>query len=182
MSEVCNDVSVEPHLQPLSGEVLSGASANTDDGARLDIAANGFWGGRLERAYFDVRIFNPHAPSNRQQTLTSTYRSHERAKIRAYEQRIREVEHSSFTPLIMSLTGGAGPAATICLKRLASMLSEKGDQPYSSTLALMRCKLSFTLLRSSIQAIRGARSAAGRAFRHEVLPADLVISEAGFDT
>lgn len=182
LSEVCNDVCVEPHLQPLSGEVLTGASANTEDGARLDIAANGFWGGRFERAYFDVRVFNPHAPSNRQQTLTSTYRTHERAKVRAYEQRIREVEHGSFTPLVMSLTGGAGPAATICFKRMASLLSEKWDQPYCSTLALMRCKLSFALLRSSIQCIRGARSAAGRASRQVILPADLIISEAGFDT
>ena len=57
LSEVCNDVCVEPHLQPLSGEVLTGASANTEEGARLDIAANGFWGGRFERAYFDVRVF-----------------------------------------------------------------------------------------------------------------------------
>ena len=39
--------------------MLNGASANTDDGAWLDIAANGFWGGKFERAYFDVRVFNP---------------------------------------------------------------------------------------------------------------------------
>ena len=30
-------------LQPLTGEVLSGASAIREDAARLDIAANGFW-------------------------------------------------------------------------------------------------------------------------------------------
>ena len=36
MSEVCNDVSVEPHLQPITSEQLSGVSANTQDGARLD--------------------------------------------------------------------------------------------------------------------------------------------------
>ena len=34
-------------------------SANTNDHARLDIAANGFWGGRFERAFFDIRVFNP---------------------------------------------------------------------------------------------------------------------------
>ena len=129
MSEVCNDVCIEPRVQPLLGEVFLAAGAS----ARLDIATNGFWGGWIERAYFDVRIFNPHAPSNRQQILTSTNRTHEQAKVRAYEQRIREVKHGSFTPPpIMSLTGGAGPAATICFKRLASMLSEKRDQSYSS--------------------------------------------------
>ncbi len=55
----------------ITNETLRGASAIKEDGARLDIAANGFWGGRFERAYryFDVRIFNPHAPSNRQQSI-----------------------------------------------------------------------------------------------------------------
>ena len=177
MSEVCSDVCLEPNLQPITNETLRGASAITEDGARLDIAANGFWGGRFEKAYFDVRIFNPHAPSNRQQCLAGTYRKHERIKIRAYEQRVREVEHGSFTPLVMSLSGGCGNAASICYKRLASMLAEKWDQPYSSTLAWMRCKLSFALLRSAIQCIRGARSASGRAFHHVIPPTDLVLAE-----
>ena len=118
MTEVCHDVCIEPALQPVTGELLSGASANTDDGARLDVAASGFWGGRHERAFFDVRIFNPHAASNRQ-PIPTCYRKHENAKNRAYEQRIREIEHGSFTPLVMSATGGMGNAATICYKRLA---------------------------------------------------------------
>ena len=62
LSEVCNNVVTEPHLQPLSGETLQYKTANCDDNARLDIAANGFWGGQFERSYFDVRIFNPSAP------------------------------------------------------------------------------------------------------------------------
>ena len=62
LTEVCSDVCIEPHLQPLSGEALQGASSNVRDGARLDIAANGFWGGRYERTFFDVRIFYPHGP------------------------------------------------------------------------------------------------------------------------
>ena len=162
MTEVCHDVCVEPTLQPITGEVLSNATAISDDGARLDIAANGFWGGRSERAFFDVRVFNPHAPSNRQ-PLPTCYRKHENQKKRAYEQRVREVEHGSFTPLVMSLTGGLGNAALVCYKRLASLISAKRDVPYSSTMAWIRCSLSFSLLRSSIQCIRGARSAIGHA-------------------
>ncbi len=49
-----------------SGETLSYATSNSQDGARLDIAANGFWGGRYERTFFDVRVFNPmQAPTDR---------------------------------------------------------------------------------------------------------------------
>ena len=105
-------------------------------------------------------MFNPHAPSNRQ-SLNACYRKHENIKKRAYEQRIREVEHGTFTPLVMSLTGGLGNAATVCYKRLASLLCAKWNQPYSSTMAWIRCRLTFSLLRSAIQCIRGARSGGG---------------------
>ena len=161
LSEVCNNVCIEPHLQPITGECLSGATANTQNGARLDIAANGLWGGRTERTYFDVRVFNHHAPSNRQADPSVSYRRHEKEKKRAYEQRIINVEHSSFTPLVMSASGGLGQAAASTYKRLASLLATKWNQPYSSTLSWLRCKLSFSLLRSSIQSIRGSRSSAG---------------------
>ena len=135
LSEVCHDVRIEPDLQPLTGEVMSGASAITEDGARLDIAANGFWSGRFEKTFMDVRVFNRHAPSNKQTTLTSCYRKHERLKKRAYEQRVRETEHATFTPLVLSGTGGMGMEATIFYKRLASFLAMKWDQPYSTTVA-----------------------------------------------
>ena len=65
MTEVCHDVCVEPTLQPVTGEVFSNVTAISVDGARLDIAANGFWGGRFERAFFDVGVFNPLVPSNK---------------------------------------------------------------------------------------------------------------------
>ena len=70
-------ISIELHLQPLSGEMMSFHSANTDGNSRLDIAAYGFWGSRFERAFFDVQVFNPCARSNRQTSLQSTYRRHE---------------------------------------------------------------------------------------------------------
>ncbi len=135
LTEVCHDVRIEPVLQPLTGEILSGASAITSDGARLDIAASGFWGGRREKTFMDVRVFNPHAPSNRQSSLTSCYRKHEQLKKRAYEQRVRETEHGSFTPLVLSATGGMGRETTIFYKRLTSFLATKWDQPYNTTVA-----------------------------------------------
>ena len=38
LSEVCHDVEIEPHLQPLSDERFQQKTANTQDDARLDIA------------------------------------------------------------------------------------------------------------------------------------------------
>ena len=59
LTEICSDVCVEPQLQPLSGESLNNCTANTDDHVCLDIAANGLWGGRYERTFMDVHVFNP---------------------------------------------------------------------------------------------------------------------------
>ena len=41
-SEVCHDVQIEPHLQPLTGEILRYKSAVHADDARVDIRAAGF--------------------------------------------------------------------------------------------------------------------------------------------
>ena len=101
MSEVCHDVSTVPPLQHLSGESPSLRTANQDDGARLDIKASGFWGSRFEPTFFDVRIFNPYAPSNR----CNPYHQHETSKRRQYEERVREVEHGNFSPLVFSTSG-----------------------------------------------------------------------------
>ena len=177
LAEVCNDVCIEPCLQPLSGETLNGASSNAQDGARLDIAASGFWGRRFERTYFDVRVFNPLAPSHRQCNLSTCYRKQENLKKRAYEQRVREVEHSSFAPLVLSASGGLANEAKIFYRRLASFLAaSKWDQPYSSTLSWLHTRLTFSLLRSAIQCIRGTRSHSGRAFKAPS-SLDLVVSE-----
>ena len=90
LSEVCHGVSTEPHLQPLVGESMSHRSAISDDGARLDVAMYEFWGGRFEKAFLDVRVFNPSAKSNQTTSITSIYRRHEKEKKRQYEQRIEK--------------------------------------------------------------------------------------------
>ena len=123
-------------------------------------------------------MFNPHAPTNSNTTISNCYRKHEAEKKRAYEQRILEVEHSTFTPLVFSATGGMAKQCSTFYKRLASRLAEKWEQPYSSTLCWVRCRLSFSLLRSAIQCIRGARSACGHASK-PTPPIDLVSSEQG---
>ena len=45
LSEVCHGVTIELHLQPLTGEIMQHKSAITDEGARLDVAMYGFGGG-----------------------------------------------------------------------------------------------------------------------------------------
>ena len=92
------------------------------------------WGGTFKRTFFDVRVFNPHAPSNRH-SLSSYYRKHEQIKKRAYEQRIRQVEHASFTPI--SATGGLANEASTFYKRLASLLASKSPLQQHTMLAAL---------------------------------------------
>ena len=104
--------------------------ANRDDGARLDIVAEDFWGHDRQNAFFDVRVFNPYAPSHRGTTLAQCYRRNEQEKKHAYEERVREIENGSFSPLVFSTSGGMGPIATVVYKRIASQIAEKRDQLY----------------------------------------------------
>ena len=97
-STLCHGVTIEPYLQPLSGESLSHRSAITDDGAHLDVAMYGFWGGRFEKALVDVRVFNPSAQSNRHGSLSSVYRRHEQEKRRQYDENLHttSVNHNGW--------------------------------------------------------------------------------------
>ena len=180
MQEVCHDVKIEPHLQPLSGEAFHYRSSITDENARLDIKARGFWGGSFESAFFDIRVFNPFAPSNLKTSLEATFRRHEKEKKRAYEQRVLEVEHGSFTPIVLSASGGIGKLATTTYSRLAGLLAEKRDIPYSQCMGWIRCCLSFCLLKSAIMCLRGSRGS-GRTIRYSDEDVPLVTSEAKID-
>ena len=93
---------------------------------------------------------------------------------------MREIELVSFTPLVFSLTGGMGKAATAFYKRLASLIAVKREQPYSSTLSWLRCSLGFVLLKCAIQCIGGAHSSIGATGRQMLPPLDLVAAETNF--
>ena len=103
LSEVCKDVRVEPQLQP---ETFAPSTA-TGNKVRLDVCARGFWqAGQM--TFFDVRVFNPNARRYAKQELSKTYQLNEKEKERLYNERIMQVEHGTFTPLVMSATGGMG--------------------------------------------------------------------------
>ena len=103
VDDVAFDVRIEPPLQPITGESLP-PPANTDDEARLDISARGFWQ-RGAVAFFDVRVFNPFAKTHLNSNLEKVFKSNESDK---YNERIIRVEHGSFTPIVTSTYGGFG--------------------------------------------------------------------------
>ena len=51
MDDVCYDVEMEPHLQPLQGESFDFKTTTTEDQDRLDIRANGLWEIRFSKTF-----------------------------------------------------------------------------------------------------------------------------------
>ena len=177
LTEVCHKVQVEPGLQLISGEQFQHATSNIEDGACLDISMNGFWGGKCEKTFLDVKVFNPYAASNRSSTPRAVYRSHKNMKKCSYQARICEVEHDTFTPLVFSATGWISDEAYAFYKHLASLLSVKWTKQYSAVTRWLRCCLSFSLLRSAIRCVRGSRSST-RSFTRPVLMTNVELIQA----
>ena len=70
LTETYHGVGIEPTLQPLSGKKMSCRTANVDDGTRLDVVANNFWGGdRLVQMYSLFAVMYYYNDIVRQQKL-----------------------------------------------------------------------------------------------------------------
>ena len=68
----------------VSGGSLPSGS-NSSDGARLDVSARSVWM-PLAKAFFDIRVFNPLAKSNKSKTVAAMYRTHKQEKKRLYKE------------------------------------------------------------------------------------------------
>ena len=181
IKEVHQDVELEPPLQPLNGETFRHLTANTEPDARADIhvRVRGFWT-NSRNAFFDNRVFYPHARSYQSRSLPSLCKRFESEKKREYGKRINTVEHGSFTPLVFSACGGMGHEATVVVRKLASALALKRRETYSRVINWLRCRLSFSLARSAIRCVRGSRSIRCKS-PSSLAPVDLVCAEAHFD-
>ena len=156
LSEVCNNVQVEPQLQPLTGESFA-PSAATGNEVRLEAYARGFWeAGQM--AFFDVRVFNPNARRYAKQELSKTYQLNEKEKKCLLNDRIMQVEHGTFTPLVMSETGGMGRESSKFYTRLSELINEKRESSYNIVAIWIRRKIIFALIKSIGMCLRGSQS------------------------
>ena len=154
LKDICKDVRVEPGLLPIGNNEVD--SSNTSLKARLDVSAVGIWS-PMERTFLDVRVVHPNAASYRGKTIEKIYEQNEEQKKRAYNQRIVQVEKASFTPLVFTTSGGMAPECTKFHKKIAEHISRKTKEDYSHVMSHLRTRLRFTLLRSTLIAIRGER-------------------------
>ena len=75
-----NDVEIEPALQKITNEKIPG---NTNDEARPDIRARGVWRPGYY-AFFDIRLTNVNANSQKHQTVENILKKHENEEKRVY--------------------------------------------------------------------------------------------------
>ena len=100
---------------------------------------------------------HPNSPTYEKKDMEQIYKAHEMRKMKKYNNRIIQVEKGTFTPLIYSTNGGWGPQATRYHKRLAEKLSQKRGEDYAAIMCYMRTRIRFSILRSTLIAVRGER-------------------------
>ena len=106
-------VETEPQFQALSGEKFAYKSANKEADARSDIKCYGFWREKRQ-AFFDVKVVSPLARSYINKKTAQLFKESEAVKQREYGERIREVEHADFSPLVFTCTGGLASMQCCC--------------------------------------------------------------------
>ena len=158
LQAVCTEVEMEPVLQEVTGEVLSRGSNKAPD-ARLDIRARGFWE-REQSALFDIRVCHPNADSYKNLSPEQIYKLQENDKKRLTSSRVLEVERSTFAPLVFTIPLEAclTPECQRYHSCLAELLAVKKQESYVSTIAWIRTRVSFAILRSALVCLRSSRS------------------------
>ena len=68
------------------------------------------------------------------------------------------IEHGNFTPLVFSVSGVLGKECSMFHKHMAEKIAKKFNESYEKVVTVIRCKLSFIILRSALLCIRGSRS------------------------
>ena len=123
----------------------------------MDIKARNFWR-QGQDAYFDVRVTHVNAKSQAHKSTASIFKKHEQDKKREYNDRVLQVEHGTFNPLVIGTNGGMGEECQHFVKRLAELLALKQSESYASTVSWIRTKLAFEVIRSAVLCVRGSRT------------------------
>ena len=124
---------------------------------RPDIRTRGFWRAG-QNAFFDVRVTNADCASQASTTIQSVLRKHELEKKRQYNQRVIEIEHGTFTPLVFTTYGAMGHECVKFHKVLAEKMSIKNGEKYDDIMRYIRVKISFLVMKATLLCLRGSRT------------------------
>ena len=134
--------------QPVTDNTLVPPTANTNDGARLDVSARSFWITGW-KAFFDIRVFD-NTSLYQSKSFEQCFGVNEREKKRLDNRRTLEVEHASFTQLTFTTStihAAMGIECKTFVSKLGELLTIKRDLPKATMASWMGTKISFTLIR-----------------------------------
>ncbi len=89
--------------------------------------------------------------------------------MKVYNDRILQIEKGSFVPLVYTTSGGMGPQCQKTHKRIAELVAEKRNEKYADVINHIRTRLRFSLLKSILVAVRGARGKRSKPWEKENL-------------
>ena len=170
---VCKDVKIEAKLTPLTGKELESRTANTTNEARRNIRARGVWE-RGQQGFLYLRVSDPNACCYLNKSLKQCRVMNDQEKKRAYNERVLQIEHGTFTLLFFSIYGNTRRDCHTFYSRSFYLLSEKRDLPKSITMNWIRTKICFALLKSSLLYLRGFRTVCRKVAKFK---SDVVVSE-----
>ena len=114
------------------------------------------FGENKKNPFFDVRITNKNSEFQRHLTSEKIFTKHEREKKRQYNNRIMNVEHSTFTPFVFSVNGGMAKKFLKIHKFVAGKIANKSGCRYEKVLSIIKCILSLLILRASLMCVKGS--------------------------
>ena len=135
---MCKDVEIKPPLQPVTEERRA-ASTLIGYETRPGVRARGFWRNGHD-AYFDIRVTNADAESQRLVDIKKVLSKHEKEKKPNSNNRIMNIQQGTFTQLIYNIHGRMGPECAAFHKNIAEY---KIGGNYEKVQTFIRCKLSF---------------------------------------
>ena len=92
----------------------------------------------------------------------------EQEKKQAYNERILQIEHDTFTTLVFSINGSIGRECLKFYSRLAHMISEKRDLPQSISSNWIQTKVCLGLLKPSLLCLRRLRAVCRKTLKFEI--------------
>ena len=90
------------------------------------------------------------------------------------------IDHGTFAAIVPSCSGGIGIEALKFYNRLGHQVAEKGDEPVSSTINLIRTELSFSPIKSALLCIRESRSHKVKTEAFRDLDVSLAVAQSHF--
>ena len=113
LTEVCHGVGIEPP-NPSQRSNFHSELRTWKMEYTWTLLLKNVWGKDRQCSFFDG-VFNPLAQMYQNTSLAQCFRRNKLEKQRAHDERVKEIEHGSFSPLVFSTTGSMGPTAS-CLQ------------------------------------------------------------------